>query len=105
MLGLLLLLGSRDDMASEGVSNPKAEWDEERVLLPVCCRAEDKLCLLLIFLFISVYMCAARCWCEAEDNFAGIGSPSTMRISEKELRSSGLAASAFTCSAFPLAPE
>lgn len=48
MLGLLLP-ESRDDMATEGVSKPKAEWAEERVLLPVCWHAEDKLCLLLIF--------------------------------------------------------
>lgn len=105
MLGLLLLLGSRDDMASEGVSNPKAEWDEERVLLPVCCHAGGQVVFTFAFLFISVYMCAAWCWCEAEDNFAGIGSPATMWISEKELRSSGLAANAFTCSAFSLAQE
>jgi hypothetical protein len=46
---MLGLPGSRADMASEGVSKPKAEWDVERVLPPVCWQAEGKLCLLLIF--------------------------------------------------------
>lgn len=48
---MLGLPGSRADMASEGVSKPKAEWDVERVLPPVCWQAEGKLCLLLIFCF------------------------------------------------------